>query len=100
MVSPIPLQPSILKHNIRLATSTFSATLPRRFAYQIVKRFVKIFKTIYRAESCEMGKEALITFVEKWKERYSKVTKPLIENPHILTFYSFSQSNWRKHLSH
>lgn len=56
------------------------------------KEICEDFKTVYRAESHEQGEEALLAFVEKWKGRYPKVTKPLLENLHILTFYSFPQS--------
>jgi len=53
------------------------------------------FKTVYRAESRELGEEALKTFVAKWKIAYPKVTKSLESNPFIFTFYDFPKSIWR-----
>mgnify|MGYP001034833939 CR=1 FL=1 len=50
---------------------------------------------MYRAESLEMGQQVLHPFVEKWKSIYSKVTKPLLNNPYLFTFYSFPKSIWR-----
>lgn len=53
------------------------------------------FKSIYRAESAEAGREALNEFCTKWQSAYPKVTKSLSENPYIFTFYSFPKSIWR-----
>ncbi|MCM3005715.1 IS256 family transposase [Priestia koreensis] len=53
------------------------------------------FKSVYRAESLEMGQQALHSFIEKWKSKYPKVTKPLLNNPYLFTFYSFPKSIWR-----
>lgn len=53
------------------------------------------FKSVYRSENREMGENALEDFVKKWKSAYPKVTKSLIENPYIFTFYSFPKSIWR-----
>lgn len=52
------------------------------------------FKFVYRAESLEKGQEALQTFVEKWKEAYPKVTRSLLNNPYIFTFYRYPSSIW------
>ncbi|WP_455931564.1 transposase, partial [Priestia aryabhattai] len=48
-----------------------------------------------RAESLEMGQQALHSFIEKWKSKYPKVTKPLLNNSYLFTFYSFPKSIWR-----
>lgn len=53
------------------------------------------FKSVYRSENREMGEKALEDFVKKWKSAYPKVTKSLLENPYIFTFYSFPKSIWR-----
>lgn len=53
------------------------------------------FKSIYRAESAEAGREALNAFCDKWRSAYPKVTKSLSENSYIFTFYSFPKSIWR-----
>ncbi len=53
------------------------------------------FKSVYRSENREMGEKALEDFVKKWKSAYPKVTKSLVENPYIFTFYSFPKSIWR-----
>ncbi|CAM3933055.1 Mutator family transposase [Mesobacillus zeae] len=53
------------------------------------------FKTVYRAESRGLAKEALKTFVDKWKAAYPRVTKSLESNPYVLTFYDFPKSIWR-----
>ncbi|NGY75908.1 IS256 family transposase [Bacillus megaterium] len=53
------------------------------------------FKSVYRAESLEMGQQALHSFIEKWKSKYPKVTKPLLNNSYLFTFYSFPKSIWR-----
>jgi transposase-like protein len=50
---------------------------------------------VYRAESLEMGQQALHSFIEKWKSTYPEVTKPLLNNPYLFTFYSFPKSIWR-----
>jgi transposase-like protein len=50
---------------------------------------------VYRAESLEMGQQALHSFIEKWKSKYPKVTKPLLNNSYLFTFYSFPKSIWR-----
>jgi putative transposase len=42
-----------------------------------------------------MGQQALHSLVEKWKSTYAKVTKPLLNNPYLFTFYSFPKSIWR-----
>lgn len=53
------------------------------------------FKSVYRADNLEMGQKALQDFVDKWKSTYPKVTKSLLENPYIFTFYNFPKSIWR-----
>lgn len=53
------------------------------------------FKSVYRSENREMGEKALEDFVKKWKSAYPKVTKSLMENAYIFTFYSFPKSIWR-----
>ena len=53
------------------------------------------FKLVYRSENREMGEKALEDFVKKWKSAYPKVTKSLMENAYIFTFYSFPKSIWR-----
>jgi putative transposase len=53
------------------------------------------FKSVYRADNREQGEKALNDFVKKWKSAYPKVTKSLLENPYIVTFYSFPKSIWR-----
>ncbi|MCT9853138.1 IS256-like element ISBame1 family transposase, partial [Priestia megaterium] len=53
------------------------------------------FKSVYRAESLEMGQQALHSFIEKWKSKYPKVTKPLLNNSYLFTLYSFPKSIWR-----
>ncbi|MBP1082997.1 transposase-like protein [Bacillus capparidis] len=53
------------------------------------------FKSIYRAESAEAGREALKEFCTKWQSAYPKVTKSLSENHYIFTFYSFPKSIWK-----
>ncbi|HBZ10780.1 MAG TPA: IS256 family transposase [Bacillus bacterium] len=53
------------------------------------------FKLVYQAESLEIGQEALQSFVEKWKASYPKVTKSILDNPYIFTFYGFPKSIWR-----
>jgi transposase-like protein len=53
------------------------------------------FKSVYRSSNREEGEKALNDFVKKWKSAYPKVTKTLLENPYILTFYSFPKSIWR-----
>ncbi|MGG0770903.1 IS256 family transposase [Priestia megaterium] len=53
------------------------------------------FKSVYRAESLEMGQQPLHSFIEKWKSKYPKVTKPLLNNSYLFTFYSFPKSIWR-----
>ncbi|MNJ39163.1 Transposase, Mutator family [compost metagenome] len=50
------------------------------------------FKSVYRAENENAGKNALQTFCNKWRAAYPKVVKSLQENPHIFTFYSFPES--------
>ncbi|MED4141546.1 transposase, partial [Priestia megaterium] len=35
------------------------------------------------------------SFIEKWKSKYPKVTKPLLNNSYLFTFYSFPKSIWR-----
>lgn len=47
------------------------------------------FKAVYRTESAEDGQKALDVFCSKWKAAYTKVTKALLQNPNIFTFYSF-----------
>ncbi|MBU0906038.1 MAG: IS256 family transposase [Firmicutes bacterium] len=53
------------------------------------------FKSVYRSENRELGGKALEDFVKKWKSAYPKVTKSLMENSYIFTFYSFPKSIWR-----
>ena len=53
------------------------------------------FKTVYRAEHEQAGRESLKSFCDKWKSAYPKAVKALVENPYIFTFYSFPQSIWR-----
>lgn len=53
------------------------------------------FKAIYRAENLEGGQEALNAFCLKWQKAYPRVTKPIAENPYLLTFYSFPKCIWR-----
>ncbi len=53
------------------------------------------FKSVYRSENREIGVKALEDIVKKWKLAYPKVTKSLMENQYILTFYSFPKSIWR-----
>lgn len=53
------------------------------------------FKSVYRADSLEMGQKALQDFVGKWKSAYPKVTQALVNNPYIFTFYTFPKSIWR-----
>ena len=53
------------------------------------------FKSVYRAESAEAGKEALRVFCSKWQSVYPKVTKSLAENAYIFTFYNFPKPIWR-----
>ena len=53
------------------------------------------FKTIYQAKGKEAAKEALDMFCAKWKKAYPKVTKSLLENPYLLTFYNFPKAIWR-----
>ncbi|PEU09277.1 MULTISPECIES: IS256 family transposase [unclassified Bacillus (in: firmicutes)] len=48
-----------------------------------------------RADTLEMGQKALQDFVDKWKSTYPKITKSLLENPYIFTFYNFPKSIWR-----
>ena len=50
------------------------------------------FKAVYQAEELEQGKQALQDFCTKWQSSYPKITKPLLENPHIFTFYNFPKS--------
>ncbi|MGE7623196.1 IS256 family transposase [Viridibacillus sp. NPDC096237] len=73
--------------------------LARNIAHKVrVKDRAEIcedFKTVYRADNLEMGHKALQEFVEKWKSIYPKVTKALLENPYIFTFYSFPKGIWR-----
>ena len=47
------------------------------------------FKSIYQSNNREMAEKALDEFESKWKSSYPKVTKSLVENPYLLTFYSF-----------
>lgn len=47
------------------------------------------FKSVYRAESLEMGQQTLHSFIEKWKSKYPKVTKPLLNNSYLFTFIAF-----------
>ena len=47
------------------------------------------FKSIYRSINREMAEKALDEFESKWKSSYPKVTKSLVENPYLFTFYSF-----------
>lgn len=53
------------------------------------------FKAIYRSENLEGGQEALNAFCLKWQKAYPRVTKPIAENPYLLTFYSFPKCIWR-----
>lgn len=53
------------------------------------------FKSVYRADNRELGEKALHEFVQKWQSAYPKVTKSLLENPYIFTFYSFPKPIWR-----
>lgn len=53
------------------------------------------FKLVYRSENRELGEKALEDFIKKWKPAYPKVTKSLMENAYIFTFYSFPKSIWR-----
>lgn len=53
------------------------------------------FKTVYRAKDEQAGREALERFCDKWRSAYPKATKALLENPYILTFYSFPQAIWK-----
>lgn len=53
------------------------------------------FKSVYRADDHKLGEKALEDFVKKWKSAYPRVTKSLMDNPYILTFYSFPKSIWR-----
>lgn len=59
------------------------------------KEICEDFKSVYRAESRELGEEALKAFVGKWKTAYPKVTGALEANPFIFTFYNFPKSIWR-----
>ncbi|WP_368485981.1 transposase [Niallia circulans] len=52
-------------------------------------------KSVYSAESFEVGQQAPHSFGEKWKYTYLKVTKPLLNNPYLFTFYSFPKPIWR-----
>jgi putative transposase len=45
---------------------------------------------VYRADNREEGEKALNDFLKKWKSAYPKVTKSLMENPYLLTFYKRS----------
>ncbi len=53
------------------------------------------FKTVYRADDQEAGQAALDKFCAKWKKSYPKVTKSLVTNDYLLTFYGFPKSIWR-----
>ncbi len=59
------------------------------------KKILEDFKSVYLAESRELGEEALKAFVQKWKTAYPKVTKSLESTPFIFTFYDFPKSIWR-----
>ncbi|HCM89655.1 MULTISPECIES: IS256 family transposase [Vagococcus] len=49
------------------------------------------FKTIYQASSKEEANEQVAFMIEKWKKKYPRVVKLLL-NPAILTFYNFPPS--------
>ncbi|NGY75725.1 IS256 family transposase [Bacillus megaterium] len=81
----LSIQLLLIKH----AASIFHVRLLIKFVYPIE------LKSVYRAESLEMGQQALDSFIEKWKSKYPKVTKPLLNNSYLFTFYSFPKSIWR-----
>ncbi|MCM3308905.1 transposase, partial [Priestia megaterium] len=43
------------------------------------------FKSVYRAESLEMGQQAMHSVDEKWKSTYTKVTKPVLNHSYLCT---------------
>ena len=53
------------------------------------------FKSVYRADDEESGREAFQAFCDKWTSKYPKVTSSLQGNPYIFTFFSFPRSIWR-----
>ncbi len=53
------------------------------------------FKTVYKADCLESGREALDAFCLKWQKAYPKMVKSLQINQHMLTFYSFPKEIWR-----
>ncbi len=50
------------------------------------------FKAVYRVDDREAGEQDLQDFCKKWQSSYSKITKSLIENPYLVTFYNFPES--------
>lgn len=50
------------------------------------------FKAVYQADSREKAIEARLNFVEKWHTSYPRVTKAVLENDSLLTFYDFPVS--------
>lgn len=50
------------------------------------------FKAVYQANDKESGQKALQDFCTKWQKVYPKITKSLLENPNIFTFYHFPTS--------
>ncbi|SCL85890.1 Mutator family transposase [Bacillus cytotoxicus] len=53
------------------------------------------FKTVYKTDCLESGREVLDSFCFKWQKAYPKVVKLLQTNQHMLTFYSFPKDIWR-----
>jgi len=72
-----------------------SRTVAHKFRVSDRAEICEDFESVYRAESLEMGQQALHSFVGKWKATYPKVTKPLLNNPYLFTFSGFPKSIWR-----
>ena len=68
-----------------------SRTIAHKFRISNPAEICEDFKSVYRAENLEMGKQALHLFVEKWKSMYPKVTKPLLNNSYLFTESNITQ---------
>lgn len=70
-------------------------TIAHKVRVEDRREVCEAFKSIHHAKDDEAAQQALYTFCEKWGKSYKEVTRSLLENAYLLTFYQFPKEIWR-----
>lgn len=91
--SVFPVYPASQLLLIKHTASIFHVRLLIKFVYPIEQKSVKTLNLCTVQKALKWANRSCIRLLKsEWKSTYPKVTKPLLNNPYLFTFYSFPKS--------